>query len=374
MVVGREPTCDVHFDDPHVSRAHAALRRRGNAVYVQDLGSSGGTFVNGVAATAARELHPGDIVAFANVKARFEPGGAVTDDTSAVPAETAGAASSRYHIDQQHGEIISNVGRDQYNSYAQHVIQQRETFLREIAATKTKARWLIWAGFLAFVAGFGLFAAGVLGFLKQAGSAVQSGDAGPPTSPFGPKIAGIPSGLLGWALAALGMLLLVVGIVLHIVATSRRRRVRTPGTSTMTGCWAHREGDMNFNIGGQTAGVINNVAGDQRVSGGQEGTVVPAEDARRAVRELRDGLATAALNETTAAEANAQVAEIEAVVHAPQPDRSRVARSLERLTRLLVAAGSLSTASAALIGPLQTLAAWLGTLGEPILHMLPVLG
>ena len=143
MVVGREPTCDVHFDDPHVSRAHAALRRRGNAVYVQDLGSSGGTFVNGVAATAARELHPGDIVAFANVKARFEPGGAVTDDTSAVPAETAGAASSRYHIDQQHGEIISNVGRDQYNSYAQHVIQQRENFLREIAATKTKARWLI---------------------------------------------------------------------------------------------------------------------------------------------------------------------------------------------------------------------------------------
>ena len=132
---------------------------------------------------------------------------------------------------------------------------------------------------------------------------------------------------------------------------------------------------MNFNIGGQTAGVINNVAGgDQRVSGGQEGTVVPAEDARRAVRELRDGLATAALNETTAAEANAQDAEIEAVVHAPQPDRSRVARSLERLTRLLVAAGSLSTASAALIGPLQTLAAWLGTLGEPILHMLPVLG
>ena len=75
------------------------------------------------------------------------------------------------------------------------------------------------------MAGFGLFAAGVLGFLKQAGSAVQSGDAGPPTSPFGPKIAGIPSGLLGWALAALGMLLLVVGIVLHIVATSRRRRV-----------------------------------------------------------------------------------------------------------------------------------------------------
>ena len=47
QVVGREPTCDVHFDDPCVSRAHAALRRRGKAVYVEDLGSSAGTFVNG---------------------------------------------------------------------------------------------------------------------------------------------------------------------------------------------------------------------------------------------------------------------------------------------------------------------------------------
>ncbi len=47
LVVGREPTCDVRFDDPCVSRTHAALRRHGNAVYVEDLGSSAGTFVNG---------------------------------------------------------------------------------------------------------------------------------------------------------------------------------------------------------------------------------------------------------------------------------------------------------------------------------------
>ena len=45
------------------------------------------------------------------------------------------------------------------------------------------------------------------------------------THTFGPDIGGLPSALFGWALAALGMLLLVVGIVLHIVATSRRRRV-----------------------------------------------------------------------------------------------------------------------------------------------------
>ena len=139
--------------------------------------------------------------------------------TAGTVGETAGALSSRYYIDQQTGEVINNVGRDQFNAYVEH----RENFLREIAATRTKARWLVWTGFLAFVVGFGLFAAGILGFMKQVGSAGVTG--GSVTSPFGPDIGGVPSGLIGWALAALGMLLLVVGIVLHIVATSRRKRV-----------------------------------------------------------------------------------------------------------------------------------------------------
>jgi len=46
---------------------------------------------------------------------------------------------------------------------------------------------------------------------------------------------------------------------------------------------------------------------------------------------------------------------------------------LERLTRLLAAAGSLATSGAALLGPLHALAGWLGALGGPILALLPAL-
>lgn len=228
LVVGREPTCDVRFDDPHVSRTHAALQRRGNAVYVQDLGSSGGTFVNGTPATTAA-LRGGDVVAFATVQARFEAVPSVTDETRTMPAQTrpgAPAGPAHYSIGRQDAEVISNVGRDQYNAHVQQVVQQRDNFLREIAATRTKARWLAWIGFLLFVVGFGLFAAADLSFIKQISNDIQNRNA--PTSitgPFGHDVGGVPSGLLGAAMATIGMLLLVVGIVLHVVATSRRRRV-----------------------------------------------------------------------------------------------------------------------------------------------------
>ena len=131
---------------------------------------------------------------------------------------------------------------------------------------------------------------------------------------------------------------------------------------------------MNFNVGNQNAEIINNVGGNQYNAGGQQGTVILAQEAQRAVHDLRDGLTATTLDENAAAEARTQLAEIDTAMRTPEPDRSRIAYVLKRLTRLLVTAGSLSTAGAALIPPLQTLAQWLGTLGEPILHMLPALG
>ena len=146
----------------------------------------------------------------------------VTEETRALPAQ---ASQAYYAIGRQDGEVINNIGRDQYNAYVQQVIQQRDDFLREIAATKSKARWVILAGFLLFVIGFGMFAAADLNFLKQVSQDAQSSNPSPPTAPFGRDVAGITFGLLGWATAAVGMLLLITGIVLHGIATSRRKHV-----------------------------------------------------------------------------------------------------------------------------------------------------
>jgi Inner membrane component of T3SS, cytoplasmic domain len=237
MVLGRDDQLGPPFStDLLVSRKHVSVHRcDDSSVEVADLGSVNGAFINGTKIHAQTRMRASDVLRIGKIELKlvparsaetsrddtpgFKPFSVVPDVTARTDGGTAGALSSRYYIDQQTGEVINNVGRDQFNAYVEH----RENFLREIAATKTKARWLVWTGFLAFVVGFGLFAAGILGFIKQVGSAGETG--GSVTSPFGPDIGGVPSGLLGWALAALGMLLLVVGIVLHIVATSRRKRV-----------------------------------------------------------------------------------------------------------------------------------------------------
>lgn len=72
LVLGRRANSDLHLADPHVSRAHALIRRQSGAIWLEDLGSTGGTFVNGEPVTGSRALRHGDAVRFGSVETRFE--------------------------------------------------------------------------------------------------------------------------------------------------------------------------------------------------------------------------------------------------------------------------------------------------------------
>ncbi len=65
--VGRALGCAVVLeDDTFVSQVHARLFRRGRETYVEDLGSTNGTFVNGERITEVTRLRRGDRVQFGN--------------------------------------------------------------------------------------------------------------------------------------------------------------------------------------------------------------------------------------------------------------------------------------------------------------------
>lgn len=46
VTIGRDPSSNVFLDNPGISREHAILERKGSAIYVQDMGSANGTFLN----------------------------------------------------------------------------------------------------------------------------------------------------------------------------------------------------------------------------------------------------------------------------------------------------------------------------------------
>jgi pSer/pThr/pTyr-binding forkhead associated (FHA) protein len=64
MVIGRNPDCDLVLKDGHPSRKHAQLNLKADGLWVEDLGSANGTFVNGQQITQARKLVSGDRLSF----------------------------------------------------------------------------------------------------------------------------------------------------------------------------------------------------------------------------------------------------------------------------------------------------------------------
>jgi pSer/pThr/pTyr-binding forkhead associated (FHA) protein len=69
VVIGREQV-DVLIDDPEVSRRHASVRAMNGRLQIADLGSSNGTYVNGVKVRQARMLEDGDEVRIGRVLLR----------------------------------------------------------------------------------------------------------------------------------------------------------------------------------------------------------------------------------------------------------------------------------------------------------------
>jgi hypothetical protein len=72
IIIGRQPDCDIVFDDPNISRRHAEVRVAAGEYTISDLGSTNGTKVNGVAVSLARALRDGDIITLGSNSIRFE--------------------------------------------------------------------------------------------------------------------------------------------------------------------------------------------------------------------------------------------------------------------------------------------------------------
>jgi pSer/pThr/pTyr-binding forkhead associated (FHA) protein len=72
--VGRSPDCAFRLDhDEYVSSRHAQITPADDGVWIEDLGSTNGTYANGAQVTSARLVHAGDVIRIGETELRVEP-------------------------------------------------------------------------------------------------------------------------------------------------------------------------------------------------------------------------------------------------------------------------------------------------------------
>lgn len=76
--IGRDVNSTVVVDDRFVSGAHAVLTFRGRTWYVEDAGSTNGTFVNGVQVSGVAPITFGDEVVVGETRLRLDRGRAAS--------------------------------------------------------------------------------------------------------------------------------------------------------------------------------------------------------------------------------------------------------------------------------------------------------
>lgn len=70
--VGRDPSCKIMLEEPGVSRRNTIIQQLEDGVYISDLSSTNGTYVNGVKIPKETRLKPGDHIEIGSVKIAFQ--------------------------------------------------------------------------------------------------------------------------------------------------------------------------------------------------------------------------------------------------------------------------------------------------------------
>jgi FHA domain len=70
--LGRSNGADINVDDPFASSAHARIFQRGDYMYVEDMGSTNGTYVNGRQIRTAERLKVADTIRIGDTEYRYQ--------------------------------------------------------------------------------------------------------------------------------------------------------------------------------------------------------------------------------------------------------------------------------------------------------------
>lgn len=71
LTLGRAQSSDIRVDDPFASSAHARIFPRGPFMYIEDMGSTNGTFLNGRQLRRPEQLKVADVIRIGDTEYRY---------------------------------------------------------------------------------------------------------------------------------------------------------------------------------------------------------------------------------------------------------------------------------------------------------------
>jgi hypothetical protein len=72
VTMGRSEGAEIRVDDSFASSSHARLFRRGDFMWVEDMGSTNGTYLNGRQISTAERLKRGDVIRIGDSEYRYQ--------------------------------------------------------------------------------------------------------------------------------------------------------------------------------------------------------------------------------------------------------------------------------------------------------------
>ena len=70
--LGRSASSDIEVDDPFASSAHARIFPRGDFMYIEDMGSTNGTYLNGRQVRRAEQLKMANLIRIGDTEWRYQ--------------------------------------------------------------------------------------------------------------------------------------------------------------------------------------------------------------------------------------------------------------------------------------------------------------
>ena len=71
-MMGRSDNAEIRVDDPFASSAHARIFERGDFMYVEDMGSTNGTYLNGRQIRTSERLKVADLIRIGDSEYRYQ--------------------------------------------------------------------------------------------------------------------------------------------------------------------------------------------------------------------------------------------------------------------------------------------------------------